>query len=129
MSAIRTIQLKKLLPLRMFVFFLILLPSNLVHGTDKPRKCILVFGSHADDVEQIAGGTFAKYIAEGYQGIYVCVMNNLSGNRIEKFPGNWDFETDRLTSAITVSPEMYQVDALETMQIRKEEAIRPGGNT
>ncbi len=86
--------------------------------------CILVFGSHADDVEQMAGGTFAKYISEGYQGVYVCAMNNLSGNRIEKFQGNWDFETDRLTSEVTSSPKMYQVGALETMQIRKEEALQ-----
>lgn len=42
----------------------------------KPRKCIMVFGAHADDVESMAGGTFAKYIAEGYEGVYVCVINN-----------------------------------------------------
>lgn len=33
--------------------------------SEKPRKCILVFGAHADDVDEIAGGTFAKYIAIG----------------------------------------------------------------
>jgi LmbE family N-acetylglucosaminyl deacetylase len=92
-------------------------------GGDKPRKCILVFGAHADDVEGIAGGTLAKYIAEGYQGVYVCVTNNLAGNQIEKIPGNWDFGTGKLTAAITKSPKIYQVDALETMQIRREEAL------
>ena len=90
---------------------------------DKPRKCILVFGAHADDVEGIAGGTLAKYIAEGYKGVYVCVTNNLAGNQIEKIPGNWDFGTGKLTAAITKSPKIYQVDALETMQIRREEAL------
>ena len=56
--------------------------SGFSQANNKPEKCILVFGSHADDVEEIAGGTFAKYIAEGYKGVYVCVMNNLSGNQI-----------------------------------------------
>jgi LmbE family N-acetylglucosaminyl deacetylase len=105
---------------------LILVFANLIIAGEgkKPRKCIMVFGSHADDVEQMAGGTLARYIAEGYQGIYVCVMNNLSGNRIEKVAGNWDFEKGNLTSAITLSPKMYQADALETMQIRREEALQ-----
>jgi LmbE family N-acetylglucosaminyl deacetylase len=90
----------------------------------RPRKCILVFGAHADDVEGLAGGTLAKYIADGYQGVYVCVTNNLAGNQIEKVPGNWDFVNGKLTAAITSSPKMYQVDALETMQIRREEALQ-----
>jgi hypothetical protein len=42
-----------------------------------PDRCIMVFGAHADDVDEIAGGTFAKYISEGYKGVYVCVTNNL----------------------------------------------------
>jgi len=92
-------------------------------GTDRPEKCILVFGAHADDVEEIAGGTFAKYIAEGYKGIYVCVMNNLSGNQIEKIPGNWDFLKGKLTRELTKSPGIYQADGLETSQMRSEEAI------
>lgn len=102
----------------------ILVSTIMSWGQQEPRKCILVFGSHADDVEQMAGGTFARYIAEGYQGIYVCVMNNLAGNQIEKFPGNWDFDTDRLTAVVTNSPGMYQVGGLETMQIRREEALQ-----
>jgi LmbE family N-acetylglucosaminyl deacetylase len=97
--------------------------SVLAQENIKPEKCILVFGSHADDVEEIAGGTFAKYIAEGYKGVYVCVMNNLSGNQIEKIPGNWDFIKGKLTGVLTNSPMDYQVDALETSQIRQEEAI------
>jgi LmbE family N-acetylglucosaminyl deacetylase len=103
----------------------ILVTGNFIAAGDgnKPRKCIMVFGAHADDVEGMAGGTFAKYIAEGYQGIYVCVMNNLSGNQIEKVPGNWDFAGRKLTAAMTSSPKIYQVDALETMQTRKEEAL------
>lgn len=35
----------------------------------------MVFGAHADDVEILAGGTFAKYIADGYEGVYVCVRS------------------------------------------------------
>lgn len=89
-----------------------------------PRKCILVFGAHADDVDEMAGGTLARYIARGYQGVYVGALNNFSGNRIEKVPGNWDFDRRKVTSALTHSPNLYSVDALETMQARKEEASR-----
>ncbi len=92
-----------------------------------PRKCILVFGAHADDVDEMAGGTFARYIAEGYQGVYVCALNNFSGNRLEKVPGNWDFDQRKPTAALTGSRNMYSVDALETMQIRKEEALQAAG--
>ena len=44
---------------KLSVFILsILLPFNLICAQDKntPRKCIVVFGAHADDVESIAGG-------------------------------------------------------------------------
>jgi LmbE family N-acetylglucosaminyl deacetylase len=91
---------------------------------NKPRKCILVFGAHADDVEEMAGGMFARYIAEGYQGVYVGALNNFSGNRIDKVPGNWDFDRRVSTGALTGSKNMYSVGALETMQIRNEEARR-----
>ena len=55
-------------------------------GKDFPIKCIMVFGAHADDVDEMAGGTFAKYIATGYKGIYVCVTNNLAGCNLEGTP-------------------------------------------
>ena len=58
---------------------------------EKPRKCILIFGSHADDVDEIAGGTLAKYVAMGYEGIYVCAINNLDGCNLERTPW-YDFE-------------------------------------
>jgi LmbE family N-acetylglucosaminyl deacetylase len=87
-------------------------------GKGKPRKCIIVFGSHADDVEEIAGGTLAKYIAEGYQGIYVCVMNNTAGCLIEKAPG----DKGGPNFSVSNSPHTYPVDALETHQIREVEA-------
>jgi len=83
----------------------------------KPQKCIMVFGAHADDVDEIAGGTFAKYIASGYKGVYVCVTNNLAGCNIEKTPF---FSGPRFT--ISDSPMNYPVDGLETNQIRSEEA-------
>jgi LmbE family N-acetylglucosaminyl deacetylase len=86
----------------------------------KPRKCILVFGAHADDVEGAAGGTFAKYIAAGYEGIYVCVNNNTAGCVIENTQNP---RYGRGTSfTISNSPKLYPVDALETIQIRQEEA-------
>ncbi|MGB2866946.1 MAG: PIG-L family deacetylase [Bacteroidota bacterium] len=105
-------------------FLLLILATPMISGGKAtPKKCIMVFGCHADDVEQMAGGTFAKYIADGYKGVYVCVENNLSGNQIEKVPGNWDFSTRKLTHGLTPSPHRYPADALETSQMRQEEAL------
>lgn len=84
---------------------------------DKPQKCIMVFGAHADDVDEIAGGTFAKYIASGYKGVYVCVTNNLAGCNLERTPF---FRGPAFT--VSESPLKYPVGGLETNQIRSEEA-------
>jgi LmbE family N-acetylglucosaminyl deacetylase len=78
----------------------------------------MVFGAHADDVDEIAGGTFAKYISMGYQGVYVCVTNNLAGCNLERTPF-YDKGPNFTTSE---SPLNYPADALETNQIRSEEA-------
>lgn len=98
--------------------------SILAQSKPKPNKCIMVFGAHADDVEPMAGGTFAKYISEGYQGIYVCVINNLAGCGIESVGGGTTPppEATRPLFSISNSPNSYPVDALETIQIRSEEA-------
>ncbi len=88
-------------------------------GKDKPRKCIMVFGAHADDVDEIAGGTFAKFISKGYEGVYVCVTNNLAGCNLERTPY---FEGPRFT--VSDSPMPYPVEGLETRQIRSEEALQ-----
>jgi LmbE family N-acetylglucosaminyl deacetylase len=77
----------------------------------------LVFGAHADDVDEIAGGTFAKYIAAGYKGVYVSVTNNLAGCNIEKTPFS---KGPRFT--ISGSTYKYPCDGLETNQIRSVEA-------
>jgi LmbE family N-acetylglucosaminyl deacetylase len=83
----------------------------------------MVFGAHADDVESMAGGTFAKYIAEGYEGIYVCVINNTAGNAIESVGGGTTPpEGQELLFSVSKSPKTYPVEAIETMQIRQEEA-------
>lgn len=98
----------------------VVLSSNFLSaaGKEKPRKCILVFGAHADDVDEIAGGTLAKYIAEGYEGIYVCVTNNTAGCNLERAPGDkWG-----PNFAVSNSPRTYPADALETNQIREIEA-------
>ncbi len=91
---------------------------------EKPQKCIMVVGAHADDVDEMAGGTLARYIAEGYKGVYVGMVNNFSGNNLEKVPGNWNFDTRKPTAALTHSRNVYKVDALETMQVRSEEALQ-----
>jgi LmbE family N-acetylglucosaminyl deacetylase len=85
---------------------------------DKPRKCILVFGAHADDVDEIAGGTLAKYIDQGYEGIYVCITNNTAGCNLERTPyydGGPDF-------TVSGAKQIFPVGGLESIQIREEEA-------
>lgn len=102
----------------LFLLFVV----TVVHAQEqeKPRKCIMVFGAHADDVESIAGGTFAKYIAMGYEGIYVGVINNLAGCNLEKTP----YFKGALPFTVSNSPHPYPADALETSQIREEEALQ-----
>ena len=108
-----------LIPL-LIVFMVIIQTSFfIVQGQGKPRKCIMVFGAHADDVDEIAGGTFAKYISMGYEGVYVCVTNNLAGCNIERTPY---FEGPNFT--VSNSPLEYPVGGLETRQIRSEEALQ-----
>jgi LmbE family N-acetylglucosaminyl deacetylase len=103
------------------LLLLVLSASVIIAGDkEKPRKCILVFGAHADDVEALAGGTFAKYIAAGYEGIYVCVNNNTAGCVLQNTQNpRYGRGT---TFTISNSPQMYPVDALETIQVRQEEA-------
>jgi LmbE family N-acetylglucosaminyl deacetylase len=78
----------------------------------------MIFGAHADDADEIAGGTFAKYIADGYKGVYVVAINNLDGCNLERTP--WYDKGPNFS--ISSSPHKYPVDALETSQIREEEA-------
>ena len=113
---------KKFLMAQWLMFLFILLSFNIISAQEnnKPRKCILVFGAHADDVESIAGGTFAKYIAMGYEGIYVGAINNLAGCSLERTP----YFKGAPLFTVSNSPNRYPVDALETSQIREEEALQ-----
>lgn len=108
---------------KIFIFLVsILLSYNTLAAQEKntPRKCILVFGAHADDVESIAGGTLAKYIAMGYEGVYVGAINNLAGCNLEKTP----YFKGAPYFTLSNSLHAYPVDALETSQIRQEEALQ-----
>jgi LmbE family N-acetylglucosaminyl deacetylase len=86
----------------MTAFCLCCVVASKVKAAD-PDKCIIVLGAHSDDVEQIAGGTLAKYIDQGFKGYYVVLENNLSGNALQagRFP----------------------CDALEVIQHRTENAL------
>ncbi len=102
------------------IVFVLLCQANdmMAQQPARPRKCIMIFGAHADDADEIAGGTLAKYVAEGYEGIYVCAINNLDGCNLERTP--WYDAGPNFT--VSSSPHKYRVDALETSQIREEEA-------
>lgn len=115
----KTKNLNKFSSLKLFFILMVLLQYNfsIAVGKDIPRKCIMVFGAHADDVDEIAGGTFSKYIAEGYEGVYVCVTNNVAGCNLERTPY---FAGPKFT--VSNSPLKYPVEGMETNQIRSEEA-------
>ena len=101
-----------------FIYILFLICDSVMSQAKvKPDKCIMVFGAHADDVDEIAGGTFAKYIASGYRGIYVSVTNNLAGCNIERTPSS-----KGIRFTVSASPNKYPWDGLETNQIRSVEA-------
>lgn len=102
------------------VFVIFLHISAPAQVNNNPRKCIMVFGAHADDVDEIAGGTFARYIAMGYEGVYVCVTNNLAGCNLERTP----YYKKGPDFSVSDSPLKYPVEALETRQIRSEEALQ-----
>jgi LmbE family N-acetylglucosaminyl deacetylase len=114
--------MKKILISTLFLILIAVSASS--QDSSKPRKCIMVFGAHADDVEPMAGGTFAKYISAGYEGIYVCVINNLAGCGIESVGGGTTPPPEAIRPLFTVSSSTlsYPCDALETIQIRSEEA-------
>ncbi len=104
-----------------FLFFLLYPGSSLAQSQKNiPRKCILVFGAHADDVDEIAGGTLAKYIDKGYQGVYVCVTNNTAGCNLERTP----YYNGGPNFALAGDGRKFPAGALETIQIREEEARR-----
>ena len=107
--------MKRACHLILALFFSCLLPAQ---NIARPEKCIMVFGAHADDVDEIAGGTFASYISGGYKGVYVCVTNNLAGCNLERTP----FYDEGPDFTVSDSPMKYPADGLETNQIRSEEA-------
>jgi LmbE family N-acetylglucosaminyl deacetylase len=117
---VKLIQLIRFPSLGLLIILLMIFQCNNIRaqGKVKPQKCILVFGAHADDVDEIAGGTFAKYTSEGYKGVYVCVTNNLAGCNMERTP----YFKKGPNFTVSNSPLKYPVGGLETRQIRSEEA-------
>lgn len=105
---------------RLSFLLLLILQTHLLYAQSiaPKQKCIMVFGSHADDADEIGGGTLAKYVASGYKGVYVVSINNLDGCNLERTP--WFFQGPNFSTSS--SPFKYPVDALETSQIREEEA-------
>jgi hypothetical protein len=103
-----------LMKLLLSVTLLLLIPVNSINAQvkEKPRKCLMVFGAHADDFEPMASGTFAKYISEGYEGIFVCGINNLAGCGIESVGGGTPPPPEVTHPLFTVSnsPLSYPVE-------------------
>jgi LmbE family N-acetylglucosaminyl deacetylase len=118
MEDVKLKRLVKLMILPGFMLLILFIMNDIAAGqvVKKPQKCILVFGAHADDVDEIAGGTFAKYTSMGYKGVYVSVTNNLAGCNIERTPY---FNGPRFT--VSSSQLKYPADGLETNQVRSEE--------
>ena len=43
------------------------------------KKCIMAVVAHADDMEVFAGGTMAKFVEQGYEGVLVMLSANTAG--------------------------------------------------
>ncbi|MFB3826285.1 MAG: PIG-L deacetylase family protein [Bryobacteraceae bacterium] len=67
------------------------------------QPVVMVVGAHCDDVELQMGGTLALLLRQGWKGVYVITTNNTAGNQMSAG---------------------FQVDGLETIQVRQEEGRR-----
>ena len=73
-----------------------------------PAKCIMVVGAHADDIELNVGGALLKYVARGYDVVYVMATNNMAGNcAVKDEQGN---------------VQNRRLGPIDQMRVRKEEA-------
>jgi len=48
------------------------------------KKTIMAIGAHSDDIEFQAGGTLAKYIDEGYKGVYIVATDDSAGINLDE---------------------------------------------
>lgn len=56
------------------------------------KKCIMAIMAHADDLEVYAGGTMAKFVEQGYEGVLVQMTESAAGARV---PGKGYRQTTR----------------------------------
>lgn len=54
------------------------------------KKTILAIGAHSDDIEFQAGGTLAKYLDEGYRGVYIVATDDSAGINLDE---NGEYKT------------------------------------
>jgi LmbE family N-acetylglucosaminyl deacetylase len=63
------------------------------------QKRIMMLKAHADDVEYYAGGTVAKFVAQGYEAILVMLSNNCAGGDLNR-DGNYLKHSPEKTMAV-----------------------------
>ncbi|MEW5815359.1 MAG: PIG-L family deacetylase [Spirochaetota bacterium] len=93
------------------------------------KKTIAAIMAHADDIEISAGGTFAKYLTEGYKGLYGVLSRCNSGWTVSEETGG------HYTSSLAIIPrrraeaeaaakifgaELYYGDLLENCHTLKD---------
>lgn len=95
------------------------------------KKTIAVIMAHADDIElSVAGGTLAKYIANGYQGLYGVLSRCNSGWEVGETGGHYvpslniipKRHAEAVAAARVFGAELYHADLLENCYTRKDGA-------
>jgi len=103
------------------------------------KKSIVAIMAHSDDIDIFAGGTFAKYMAEGYKGLYGILSRCNSGWTITEEKGGHYLPSVEIipqrkkeaqAAANVYGAELYYDDLLENCYTQKDgKLLLPGYKT
>ena len=95
----------------------------------KKKKCIACIMAHADDIEITCGGTLAKYISQGYKGIYGVLSLCNSGWHHGAYSPSLEtvpLRTEEAVKAAEVfNAELFKMELLENIFTDRAGEIHP----
>lgn len=95
----------------------------------KKKRCIACIMAHADDIEITCGGTLAKYIAQGYKGIYGLLSLCNSGYTKGTYKSSCEITPLRIKEAKEAAEvfgaEIFRMDLLEGIFTDRTGKINP----
>ena len=101
------------------------------------KKSIVAIMAHSDDIDIFTGGTFAKYMAEGYKGLYGVLSRCNSGWTITEEKGGHYLPSVEIipqrkkeaqAAADVYGAELYYDDLLENCYTKKDGTLLLPGN-